>query len=579
MNPLFDQRRYLIPFRGTLLPQVFTDTLVIGGGVAGLRAAIAAAQHGEVILLTKADLETSNTAWAQGGVAAPVGGAGDAAAPDLPSAESEIGAHVADTLRAGAGLCDADVVNAVVRAGPERLREALAWGLRVDRAADGRILLGREGGHGVPRILHALGDETGRELVRCLGQKVRATPGVRVFDRCFALDLLTPADAPGAPCMGAITHHPRYGLQMIWARATILATGGAGMLWRETSNPRVATADGVAMAYRAGARVADMAFMQFHPTTLYVAGAARSLISEAVRGEGAHLLDHSARRFMPDIHPMAELAPRDIVAGAIMRQIARDGSTHVFLDARRVERFAERFPSITAALADVGLDASRDLIPVHPAAHYMIGGVCADAAGRTSVPGLYAAGETSCSGLHGANRLASNSLLEGLVLGEAAGRACREMRAAPGSPGSTSNPWGVAPAPAPMQIISDIPLSDAGELDLTDVRASLRSVMWRNMGVERAGAKLQDVAVMFDFWARYTLDKIFDDPHGWETQNMLLAGALAVRSAIWRRESRGCHLRADCPAPSPEFQVHDAWRRHADAPETIAPASPAGAAA
>lgn len=551
---------------------MFTDTLVIGAGVAGLRAALAAAEHGEVIVLCKGDLETSNTAWAQGGIAAPVGGE---SGTELREDREDVEAHVEDTLTAGAGLCDEDLVREVVGAGAERLAEVIRWGMRVDRDGKGRILLGREGGHSAARIVHALGDETGRELVRCLGQRVLASDGIRVFDRCFALDLLTPNESPGAPCMGAITHHPRYGLQMIWAKATILATGGAGMLWRETSNPKVATADGLAMAYRAGAAVADLAFMQFHPTTLYVAGAARSLISEAVRGEGATLVDQSGRRFMPDVHPLAELAPRDVVASAIVRQIARESGTHVMLDARGVEGFARRFPHITEVLGEVGLDPSRDLIPVHPAAHYMIGGVLTDRAGRTNVPGLYAAGEVSCTGLHGANRLASNSLLEGLVLGERAGRTCREMRAINGV---AENPWGVPAPSAPVQIISDIPISESGELDLGDVRSSLRSVMWRNMGVERAGSKLQDVGEMFDFWARYTLDKIFDDPVGWETQNMLLVGALAARSALWRRESRGCHLRTDYAAADDALRVHDCWRRGAPAPELRA-ASLAGAGA
>lgn len=557
MDGLFDQRRYLIPFRSSLLPQIFTETLVIGAGVAGLRAGIAAAERGEVIVLAKGELSESNTAWAQGGIAAEL--------PDAPIADRE--SHVRDTLECGAGLCDEPVVRAIIDGGAPRMQELLDWGIRLDRDSSGKLALGREGGHSSARIYHALGDATGRELQRCLLDRVRQTAGVRLFDRCFVLDLITPTPEPGSPVMGAITHHPRYGLQMIWAHSTILASGGAGQLYRETTNPRVATADGAAMAYRAGATVADMAFMQFHPTTLYLPGAPRSLISEAVRGEGAVLLDLGGRRFMQEHHPLAELAPRDIVSRAIVRQIAKQGGRHVWLDCRPISGFAARFPGITAELKRFDLDPAEDLIPVHPAAHYTIGGVRTDAAGATSVPGLFAVGEAACSGLHGANRLASNSLLEGLVMGELVGRLAGMDR--------PSSKAGGRAAPGPVPVVSDIRPSDHGELDLADVRSSLRSAMWRNVGIERAEGKLRDVADMFDFWGRYTLDKIFDEPAGWETQNMLLVGALVTRSAAWRRESRGCHSRAEFPSPREEFAVHDCWTRGSAEP-TVQPAVAGG---
>ncbi|MCC6971047.1 MAG: L-aspartate oxidase [Phycisphaerales bacterium] len=551
MNHVFDERRYLIPFRSTLLPQIFVDTLVIGAGVAGLRAAIAASAHGEVIVLAKTELKISNTSWAQGGIAG------------VLDSKDTFDDHARDTMTAGAGLCDADAVRLVVEHGPKLLHELISWGMNLDHDKSGALSLGLEGGHSRPRIIHSGGDATGHELARCLLAKAKSITNIRLFEKCFALDLITAGATPGAPVMGAITWHPKHGLQMIWSKATILAGGGAGVVFRETTNPPSATGDGMALAYRAGASLADMAFMQFHPTTLYLPGAHRSLISEAVRGEGAHLLDASKRRFMVGVHPLAELAPRDIVSQAIVRQIAAQGGRHVWLDCRHIPNFKDRFPSIAEELSRFDLDPATDLIPVHPAAHYMVGGVRADLSGRTDVPGLYGVGEVASNGLHGANRLASNSLLEGLVSGEVAGRMCEEMKT--GAPEA----WRTSVPHAPIPVVSDIRLSDHGELDLADVRSSLRSAMWRNVGVERTGAKLRDVADMLDFWGRYTLDKIFDEPMGWETQNMLLVAAVMARSALWREESRGCHARTDFPEQVEALRVHDLWRRGEAGPRTI----------
>ncbi|MCP3903722.1 MAG: L-aspartate oxidase [Planctomycetes bacterium] len=538
MFEAIDHRRYLIPFRSALLPQVFTDTLVIGSGAAGLRAAAAAAEGGEVIVLAKGALDMSSTAWAQGGIAAACG-------PD-----DTVDLHFEDTIRAGAGLCAPEAVRVLVDEAPGIIDELIAHGMRFDRDETGRPALGREGAHSVNRVHHTDGAATGRELVRCLANWVAGLDVVRVFDGCFALDLLTIGagrDRVDGRVAGAITFHEQFGLQIVWARTTILACGGAGQVYRETTNPKTATGDGLAMAYRAGAELADLEFMQFHPTTLYVAGAERALISEAVRGEGAHLLDHEGVRFMPEYHELGELAPRDVVSRAMEDRLAATDAPSVFLDVRHLgERFAKRFPTLAAELALFDIEPARDLIPVRPSAHYTIGGAWTDLEGRTTMPGLLATGETACLGLHGANRLASNSLLDTLVFGRRAGRLAASV---------------AGPPVAPARIVSDIDTTSRAELDLDDVRSSLRSVMWRNVGIRRDGTKLGDVEEMFEFWARYTMDKIFDEIAGWELQNLLTVGAILTRAARARCESRGTHERSDHPGPAAEPPAHVGWRR------------------
>ena len=539
-DPLVD-RRYLIPFRSPLLPQIFTDVLVVGGGVAGLRAALAASEHGEVILLAKAPLEVSSTAWAQGGIAAAVD------PDDTPEA------HAFDTVEAGSGLNDPEAVRLLTEEGPAEIERLVEWGMRLDANAAGEVDLGREGGHRRRRIVHTDGDATGRELTRTLEAQAKASPSIRVFEQCFAIDLLSSERGDGR-VLGAITHHPRYGLQLIWAKATILASGGLGQVFRETTNPRVATGDGVAMAWRAGASVADLEFVQFHPTVLYVAGASRALISEAVRGEGAWLVDREGRRFMQDAHPMGELAPRDVVSRTIAQTLRRTSDSNVWLDLRPIgaERFAARFPGLDRLVRSFGLDPAIDRVPVQPAAHYTIGGVQTDLDGRSDLPGLFACGEAAASGVHGANRLASNSLLEGLVFGRRAGLAAVAQ-----------------PPVAPERIIADVATSRRAELDLADVRSSLRSAMWHNAGVLRAGSRIEDLLDMLDFWSRYSLDKIFDDPEGWETQNQIAAATLVARAARWRCETRGTHAREEFPEARAEFACRAAWRRDREAPATF----------
>ena len=530
----YHEREMLIPFRSALLPQIFTDVVIVGTGVAGLRAAIEASHQNDVIVLAKESIDLSNTSWAQGGIAA------------VMNAKDSINAHIQDTLEAGAGLCETSAVRALVEEGPQEIAQLLKWGMRVDRDESGQPALGLEGGHHCHRIIHSDGDATGVELARCLVEKVRQQPRVRVFDRCFAIDILVDQRKGQRRAAGVLTWHPRHGLQIIWAKATVLASGGCGQIFRETSNPQVATGDGVSMAWRAGATVTDLEFMQFHPTTLYVAGAPRHLISEAVRGEGAKLVDRDGLSIMRDLHELADLAPRDVVSRAIVKHLAKSGESHVWLDARCMGStgFSKRFPGLSRMLEGFGLDGGRNLIPVHPAAHYSIGGVETDLYGRTNVPALYACGECAATGVHGANRLASNSLLEGLVFGRRVAQAIDLDALA---------------AAMPVPLTHEVERPERGELDLADVRSSLRSAMWRNVGIERSSTKLSDMLEMFAFWGRYAFDSVFDEPMGWETQNMLTSARLMVVAALARNESRGTHTRLDRPTTDVELEGHFTW--------------------
>ena len=514
-------RRYLINVDSTSANQLFTDCLVIGAGVAGLRAAIEAAESLKVIVVCKGTLKDSNTWKAQGGIAS------------VLDVADTFESHVADTLKTGCGLCDKNVVDLVVRRGPGLVSQLLGWGAEFDRKDD-HLDITLEGGHSHARIAHAHGDETGRIIAQTLIKQARQDPNIRIIEGFYVIDLLTDDDNK---CVGLIGCDGRSGPQIIWSPNTILASGGAGRLYRETTNPEVATGDGIALAYRAGAVLRDLEFVQFHPTTLYIAGASRTLITETLRGEGAILLDNKGRRFMNDYHESGELAPRDVVSRAILSQMQKTKATHVYLDVRHFDKefFANRFPLINELLNSFDIDIANDLIPVRPSAHYMVGGVKTDASARTSVNNLYACGEVASTGLHGANRLGSNSLLEGLVFGQIAGRAVSQCTQA-----------GAAQINRPL-IKYQIPHSDRTRLDTEDVRNSLRALMWRNVGITRTDRPLAEAQEIIRFWQRYVMDKAFESPEGWECQNMLTVSLLIAQAAQQRRESRGTHFRRDFP--------------------------------
>ncbi|MGO0123085.1 L-aspartate oxidase [Desulfothermobacter acidiphilus] len=523
--------RYLVNFALEEVDRIEVGFLVIGSGIAGLYTAHAASAYWEdVLVLTKRGIDDTATEHAQGGIAAAVG------PNDSPLY------HYEDTLSAGAGLCDPTAVEILVTEGPARVEELMRLGARFDRA-DGRLDLTREGAHTRRRILHAMGDATGAEIQRVLSEAVRSSPKITVMENHFLVDLLVTSGV----CWGVLALDWReLRLKAYLAPVVVLATGGAGQIYKHTTNPEVVTGDGIAAAYRAGAEVMDLEFVQFHPTVLLLEGLPRFLISEAVRGEGGILLNAQGERFMPRYHPMAELAPRDVVVRAILQELERTGSQVVYLSLEHLdpELVHARFPTISQRLKVYGLDLARDRIPVAPAAHYFMGGVKTGFYGETSLRGLYACGEVACPGVHGANRLASNSLLDGLVFG---GRIVEYARRGVGEKPARWEARGEGLIPGPP-------------VDYSRLKGELRDLMQTWVGPVRCAEGLSRALRQLARWDtlnRYeatTLEEM-------EFKDMLEVAYLVTEAAWMRTESRGGHYRADFPQPVPRWQRHLIFRR------------------
>lgn len=495
------------------------DFLIIGGGVAGLRAAIDLAPHGKVLVLTKDVATESATGYAQGGIAVAL------------SDEDRVGIHYEDTLRAGDGLCNEKAVRILVEEGPDRIMELISWGAEFDREGS-KLAFGLEAAHTKKRVLHSHGDATGKELVRTLLNKARSFPSVRRLPFSTVTDLII----SDGRCHGAFVLRERTAVA-IFARATLLATGGGGQVYSITTNPQVATADGVAIAFRAGADLVDMEFVQFHPTSLFHPAAPHFLLSEAMRGEGGRLLNIRMEPFMKKYHPDGELAPRDVVSRSIISEMVETSSSHVYLDMTHLdaEFVKTRFPRIYETCLQFGVDIASKPIPVCPAAHYMMGGVTTNSEGATSIQGLYAAGEVACTGIHGANRLASNSLLEGLVFGKRAGDAALS---------SEIRPLDRVSPPVPIHTIPDH----------DEIRGRLRRLMWERVGIIRCAESLDEALKVLSGWD-YILDKKFMTRREIELKNMLQVAGLIARAALARKGSVGAHFRSDFPEKGDEWKL------------------------
>ena len=512
--------RHLLEVDLRSIPAYRFDVVVVGGGVAGDAAAISAASEGKTVaVVTKASLNTSNTNMAQGGMAA------------VMTQSDSFASHIEDTITVGMGLCNESVVKQVIHGGPDAVKELRALGAEFDTTSDGELDCSREGGHKHARIVHANGDATGREMQRVLTNAVTGHDLITTFPNTFALDIVT----SDGEAYGVVAKVSSGDFVLFSTPNIILATGGGGQLYRETTNPTIATADGVAMAFRAGAKIRDPEFFQFHPTCLYIAGAARVLISEIVRGHGGVLLDRHGERFMPNAHADADLAPRDIVSRAVFRQMIATKDTNVYLDLSEVDGDPHvMFPGISKMCGFFGINIAKDPVPVRPGAHYMIGGIQVDAEARTSIPGVWAVGECASSGLHGANRMGSNSLLEGMVLGRVAGLSVAK---------GTSERHRHRPERILRRKLDEAP--QGIELGISDLLYSMKSLMWRQVGLEREESSLDEAQVHLSFWFDAVMRLAPAEARAWELVNMLTVANLATMGAQERRESRGVHFRTD----------------------------------
>lgn len=513
--------------------RISTDFLIIGSGVAGLRAAIGASRYGKVIVLNKGLGNESNSEFAQGGIAAA-----------LSEEEEEIRSHLQDTVDAGKGLCKEAAVKVLVEEGPQRIHELIAWGAEFDKVGD-QFALTREAAHSQNRILRAKGDATGYEIVKTLIREAQNQPNISVRNGHFTIDLLiTSHNPPGIDpknlCRGARVLDERQGIPVLFlAKAVILATGGAGQIYRRTTNPPVATGDGVAMALQAGASLEDMEFFQFHPTSLSLPSAPSFLLSEAMRGEGALLRNADGKLFMDRYHPDAELAPRDVVTRAIWDEMHQGRLQHVYLDLTHLKPafVRERFPKIYATCLQYGIDITQDPIPVAPSAHYQMGGIKTNLVGETDVERLYAVGEVACTGVHGANRLASNSLLEGLVFGARVGEAVGWLRQSEAAPVEEKTERPVSAALLPQEYLL--------------VQKELRETMWNNVGIIRSDGSIRRAIKKWREW-RGILGQPALSRLAMETRNMLWISAAIMEAALRRKESIGAHFRADFPEKDPK---------------------------